>query len=183
MISLPVDAKTWATIAMVGALSSSFLAIHRDRNALGWLFAGAALPGISLFLLLLERHRTSWRTVASGACLVLLVSTAIACIELFRARQRVVTLQEDHVQRTEYCIRHRMRVHMARTSLDGKFPRTKDHLVGELKRVLADDVMRLCNIDGTKYDRLMEDADWCWIESDDALCYRYAIHALDDDLP
>lgn len=81
MISLPVDVKTWATIAMVGALSSSFLAIHRDRNALGWRFAGAALSGISLFLLPLERHRTSWRTVASGACLVLFVSIAITCIE------------------------------------------------------------------------------------------------------
>lgn len=42
--------------------------------------------------------------------------------------------------------------------------------------------MRLCNIDGTKYGHLIVDAKRCWIESGDALCYRYAIHALDDDL-
>lgn len=91
-------------------------------------------------------------------------------------------LRKDQVQRNEYCIRYRMRVHMVRTSLDGKFPRTKDHLVGELKGVLADDVMRLCNVDRAKYDALIDDADSCWFESGDAMCYRYAIHAVDDDL-
>lgn len=58
----------------------------------------------------------------------------------------------------------------------------KDVVAHEAEQVLAQDVTRLCDIDRSKYDRLIDDADWWLIESDDAMCYRYAIHALDDDL-
>jgi hypothetical protein len=177
-----VSAHNWAIVAMVGALSSCFLALHRDRNALGWLLVGAALPGVSLLLQFIERHRTSWRTVASGACFVLLVTTAIEAIELFRARQRIAVLADDHVRRVDYCTGHRARVQTLRRALDGKTTRAKDFVVREAEHVLAGDVMRLCGIDHAKYARLIDDADWCWIADDDPACYRYAVHALDDDL-